>query len=318
MSAVADLHPEELLDRSARGELSAPDRARLDAHVARCAACRFELQLRADFADELGSDVTPSSVERLTLASASQPRARTNAPAPGSVAPPALRPRRRATRATWLLVAAAVFAVSVAGANAGQRTWSRLVGLELAPGDPAEATPAPPRGAKHVVRHPAKGGSEPVSGAPAREEARSVDVLAPPVPAPAPPAARRAGGEVASLFDAANDARRRGDYGRALQLQRELASRFPQSREAHVGRATLARLLLDRGDPGGALGNFDAYLAQGSGELGEEAMVGRATALERLGRTRDARGAWEALLAAYPGTPYAAHAKARLGSSSAR
>ena len=122
----------------------------------------------------------------------------------------------------------------------------------------------------------------------------------------------------ASLFEAATDARRRGDYGRAIGLQRELQSRYPQSRESHVSRATMGRLLLDRGEPAGALSNFDAYLAGGSGELGEEAMVGRATALERLGRSDEAVGAWQALLAAYPTTPYASHARSRLGSMSVR
>jgi outer membrane protein assembly factor BamD (BamD/ComL family) len=42
-------------------------------------------------------------------------------------------------------------------------------------------------------------------------------------------------------------------------------------------------------------------------------MVGRATALERLGRADEASRAWGALLAAFPETPYAAHARARLG-----
>ena len=80
----------------------------------------------------------------------------------------------------------------------------------------------------------------------------------------------------------------------------------------------MGRLLLDRGDPAGALASFESYLATGSGELGEEAMVGRATALERLGRTAQAAGAWQALLAAYPETPFAAHARSRLGSTSVR
>jgi hypothetical protein len=74
-------------------------------------------------------------------------------------------------------------------------------------------------------------------------------------------------------------------------------------------------LLLDRGNPGEALTRFDAYLAAGGGPLGEEVMVGRATALDRLGRTDDATSAWSALVTAYPDTPYATHARARRWSS---
>jgi len=45
-----DLHPEELFDKAARGELSDSERALLDAHLAQCAVCRFERQVVQDFA----------------------------------------------------------------------------------------------------------------------------------------------------------------------------------------------------------------------------------------------------------------------------
>ncbi len=151
---------------------------------------------------------------------------------------------------------------------------------------------------------------------------------APPVSAPAPrdrfrgtsrrPRGPRAIDAAAALFEQAAEARRQGSYARAIELQRELLGRYPRSRESHVARETLGRLLLDRGDPAGAFASFDAYLAEGSGELGEEAMVGRATALERLGRSAQAVDAWRGLLAAYPETAYAAHARSRLGSLSVR
>jgi TolA-binding protein len=144
---------------------------------------------------------------------------------------------------------------------------------------------------------------------------------APPAPAaPAAPAAPIAtltpAEEAAQLFDTANEARRKGEYARTLALHRELQARFGQSREAHLSRATVGRLLLDSGDPADALTSFDAYLNNGGGELGAEVMAGRATALERLGRADDARRAWDALLSTFPSTPYAAHAaheRARLG-----
>ncbi len=324
MSRVIGLHPEALLERDARGdELSPADRARLEAHLADCPTCRFERQLRADFGEELEGEVTPS--ERLALVGLSA------IPVPSDVeqtAPPATRevvlalprraPRRRVTRATWLLAAAAVFAVSVAGATGvGQRAWSHIV---------AAASPAPVTevaASRPVAKHTApRRAPAPPAVAPSEvaHEAPSADVLAA-APPPVPPPVHRAAPPVdraAALFEEANAARRQGSYARAIDLQRELVSRFPRSREAHVAHETLGRLLLDRGDPSGAVASFDAYLAGGSGELGEEAMVGRATALERLGRPAQAADAWRALLAAYPETAYATHAKSRLGSLSVR
>jgi TolA-binding protein len=285
----------------------------------RCAACRLERQMRADFAREMqGEDPRISVSGLLALAGVAKPPVVEEAVEELAVAGLPRRAgaaRRRLTRATWLLAAAAVFAASAAGAagatGIGQRAWSRLVGAS----EPAtvlaasEPRPAPKRAPRHALAALA-----PVS-APAPVETR--DVLA---SEPAPVKARvaapspRAVVTAASVFEAANEARRHGDYTRSLSLHRELESRFPTSREAHVSRATTGQLLLDLGDPAGALASFDAYLATGSGELGGEAMVGRATALERMGRADDARRAWQALLAAFPDSPYAAHAKRRLAS----
>ena len=346
MTCVVDLHPEELLDRDARGQLTAAEETRLEAHLARCAACRFERQLRGDFADELASDVTPSSVERLALAGSSPPRARPpviearpKEIAEESAGLPPRRVPRRATRAAWLLVAAALCAVSVAGATgAGQRAWLRIVGAPAAvPASFEESVPSHVA-AKHAVRHRTAPAASALSEP--RPEPSTVDVLvqtpgaqAPGAPlAELPPAAaahhasrtsRRSltpstADGAAALFESATDARRQGSYARAIELQRELLSRYPRSNESHVARETMGKLLLDRGDPAGAFASFDAYLSEGSGELGEEAMVGRATALERLGRSAQAADAWRGLLAAYPETSYAAHARSRLGSLSVR
>jgi TolA-binding protein len=273
--------------------------------------------------------VRPSSVERLALAGSSAPPVVTTPdPAPEAIAalPRPARTRsgapRRVTRATWLLAAAALFAVSVAGATgAGQRAWSRLVGAPAAA--PVEESAPSHVAAKRAERHrtpPAP------SAVVARPEPSTVDVLVQPQPPPmkvassrAPAAApHRAADGAALLFETATEARRQGSYAHAIELQRELLSRYPRSRESHVARETMGRLLLDRGDPAGALASFDAYVAEGSGELGEEAMVGRATALERLGRGAQAADAWRGLLAAYPETSYAAHARTRLGSLSVR
>jgi anti-sigma factor RsiW len=50
---IVDLHPEDLFDKELRGELTDSERARLEAHLERCSTCRFEREVRADFADEL-------------------------------------------------------------------------------------------------------------------------------------------------------------------------------------------------------------------------------------------------------------------------
>jgi TolA-binding protein len=123
----------------------------------------------------------------------------------------------------------------------------------------------------------------------------------------------RAEPDAARLFDAETVARRQGDYARALTLHRELEARFALSKETQASRAMTGRLSLDRGNADVALTYFDAYLASGSGDLGEEVMVGRATALEKLGQNDEARAAWQQLLQRFPTTPYASHAKARLG-----
>jgi TolA-binding protein len=114
------------------------------------------------------------------------------------------------------------------------------------------------------------------------------------------------------LFADELDARRAGNDAKMLELHAQLVARFPESREAQVSHMTVSRILLDRGDSAGALNGFDSYLRTGSGTLREDALAGRASALDRLGRPEDARNAWTTLLDQYPDTAYAAHARARI------
>ncbi len=365
---VVDLHPEELFDKEEAGTLSEAERARLDAHVARCDACRLERQLRADFADELGDDVEesrfPSSylVEIVAGASREEPAAAPKA-APEVTAPeepepaPVRRAPRRRTRITWLLAAAAVACVGVAAASetSSGRWIRRVVGVDAteietnvadafaphastqggvagtkavrpveqpeSPSSaasvfvepaPAPAPPAPPSVEPEVVRD--------VAPVVAHATTASVPRAAAPAPtatarsAPADQGRWAAEPEGASaLLEEANVARRRGDYARAIVLGRRLQGAYPDTREAHISQATLGRLLLDTGDPAGALASFDAYLAKPGGELDEAVMVGRGIALDRLGRADEAKRAWSALLEAFPSTPYAEHARSRTG-----
>jgi hypothetical protein len=116
------------------------------------------------------------------------------------------------------------------------------------------------------------------------------------------------------LFGKANVAQRDGAAAEAARLYTELERSFPGSSEELVARVLLGRLLLDRlDDPRGALAQFDSYLVNPDHDaLGEEALIGRALALERLARHGEERNAWEVLLGAYPKSSYAEPARIRL------
>ena len=69
--------------------------------------------------------------------------------------------------------------------------------------------------------------------------------------------------------------------------------------------------MLDSGHPAQAVAQFDQHLAQ-RGEAAEEALAGRATALGRMGLRAAESDSWRTLLAEYPKTVYAPHARSRL------
>ncbi len=296
--SIVDLHPEELLDKHAQGALTEGEWARLEGHVSTCAVCRFELRARADFAlMAVGPvDLAPPDAA---------------APPELDLLPAPLAPRRSRRRA-WVL--------GLAAALVGGMSFAAL-SLEL--GNPWRARPVgTPGAAPHGT--PARAASSheaalpSVGEAPASVEATTQVAATRPADGErdrargSPSRAPRATENAAELFRAANAARRVGDTERAVGLYRELQARYPRSEESRVSYATLGSLLLDRGEARSALDGFNQYLSRGDAALGEEALVGRALASQRLGARDGEAAAWQEILRRFPGSVHARLARTRL------
>ena len=302
-----DLHPEEMLDAARRGTLAAGAVEDLRAHLGRCAACRLSLTLPDDLqAEGAVTNADDALLARMVsgalLATGGAPRVEVE------------RPRRvRAGGAGWA-VAAALFALLVGGGGAA--VWSmggtayvrKIVPeiLQLRRRAPAPERPAAPTRAR-----------EQVAAAPEIVPVVEPAPLAPPAPpphlprlhVPLPPPHASAD----ELFADANRARRAGDVPLALRRYGELRRQFPGSREEITSRVVVGDLLLSEGPTRDALASFDGYLATSpNGTLAEEALVGRASALMRLGRRDEEREAWTRLLREHPDSVQGERARRRL------
>ena len=305
MSSV-DIHPEELLDKLERATLSPAERTRLDAHLAVCDVCRFELALRGD----LDEDV------RVVRDRGSSPQA---SPVPvqkaPSVPPSVSRARLRRWGVAWGLAAALLVlaAASLASyATRGVWPWAAPVAATNS------ATPIVANAGPAAHHHKKAGPSPAVPPTPADAVSTSVpeavNVRSAVPRAPREASAGATQETAATLFSAANQARRAGDVQRAIEHYRKLQRRFPTAQESLVSRVTLGRLLLGM-DVSGALSEFDSYLAAGAPTLAAEAWVGRAHALSSLGRHEESRAAWREVLSRYPQSVYAEEARSTLGLS---
>jgi len=136
-------------------------------------------------------------------------------------------------------------------------------------------------------------------------------------PAPPPHTRHSPPFTAAALFERARELDNEGKVDAALSVHLKLQRLYPHTAEAGLSFALVGRLLLDRNRPAAALVQFDRYLARG-GAADEEALAGRAVSLERLGRLREEKIAWRALLERHPGSVYADRARARLHDTSAR
>jgi TolA-binding protein len=345
---VVDIHPEELIDKLASGSLTLAERERLNVHLAQCSSCRFEIGVRADLVAEAP---VFEERPHLTFAGGMRSERALAAPRelPELQAPLSVRSRSR-SRSRWplsLLAAAIVLcaggamaAIAVAGGS-GWLPWSAQPKPGDSNADAGDAKPGP-----KSKRTAGKSSSTPLpaleasaNSAPSATSAPS-ERVAPPVRvgvAPTPPSARprpapaalenarsalpvEAGSTeaparvepAAALFADANRARRDGNLDRAVALYRSLQSRYPSSSESELSRALLAQLLLERGDPEAALAGFDRYLAEDTPVLSAEALVGRARALEQLGKSTQAAAAWRQVQSRFPGSVHARLAATRL------
>lgn len=308
MTTVIEMHPEELFDKLSLVGLSQQESERLRAHLVTCSVCRFELEARGDFDDELRSSLAPNEPRR----TASLPH----------------RGRSRLRRASiWTLAAAALFVATgaLAAVVTGAMPWELVASITSPVGqDAGGATSAP---AKRNDAATAVTVVSPIALLPDAQVAPAIsnsapvahELKAPNVPAkPGRPERASTSAQpseqvtASALFAEANRARANADAAQAIQLYRNLQRRFPRSREAELSQLTLARLLFDSGDARSALGGFDAYLGRGGRTLQAEALVGRALSLRALGR-RDAEvNAWRDVLARHPGSVYARQASERL------
>ena len=215
-------------------------------------------------------------------------------------------------------------------ACSSRRPWRRAVRRRRGSGGRRRrrcSSSAPPRrprssassrdGARRARRIEAPAVAPPAAGAPSRTvEAAPAEAPAPveAPPAQAAPSARapaRPAITAAALFERGEKLRREGRADAAIAAYRRLQTAFPETPEARLSSAFAGQLLLKQRRPDEALAQFDRHLKAG-GEVGEEALAGRATALEDLHRAADAIAAWKALLARYPGSVYAGRARARL------
>jgi TolA-binding protein len=300
-----DLHPEEMLDAARRGTLGVAATDDLRAHLARCAACRVSLTL----ADDLRAEAAVTNADGALLASmvrgalADEPH----------VAYDVRAHRARASSGRRVAVAIALLLL---GGSGGAAVYS-MGGAGFVRRFVPEILQLPRRQHAPVAAPRAVAASLPAVAvsAPAPVEAP----VAPPAPASVAPARSvRAHVEAPALtadelFADANRARRAGDYPRALRRYAELRRVYPGSRQEMTARVVVGDLQLEEGPSRDALASFDSYLAANpAGTLAEEARVGRAVALGRLGRRAEEREAWSQLLREHPNSVQGARARRRL------
>jgi hypothetical protein len=280
-------HPEDLIDRAAQAALDPAEQLTLDRHLAKCDGCTALLAQVARLERDIVPQPRDQSLDQRAVEAAMLQMQRSPSAGPGRALP------------GWLRLAAAGVLLA-----SGVTATAAIVRHKISSRPLVE----PP--AASVVDPPATR-SAPAPIAPPAEMPEPVE---PPRPSPPPPrssATARPAVTAAALFERAGKLRREGNADAAIATYRRLQDSFPDAREAQLSFALAGQLLLKQGRPADALAQFDRHPKIG-GDVGEEALAGRAAALEQLHRTADAIAAWKSLLERYPGSVYAARARARL------
>jgi TolA-binding protein len=109
----------------------------------------------------------------------------------------------------------------------------------------------------------------------------------------------------ADLFARGLAERQEGHAPAAIATFRRLQRQAPDSPEATVSLVSLGDLLLETRMPVEALAYFQAYLRRApAGTLALEAWIGKARALDALGRASEARAAWKQIARRFPDARY--------------
>lgn len=280
-------HPEESIDRARGGLLTPSERASLELHLAECPACAAHLAYGSQFEREVGPEMRDHLLDQRAVAAVMH----------------GLRTRvRRAGSRRWFRLAAAGLLLGVGVATAAVLR-ARKTSL------PAVAERPTPRPAEIAGFAPDRSRAfAPVP--PSAEPSDLPDAFRASAPPPRAPRQRH-GATAAELFALGHRLRLEGRADAAIAVYRRLQETFPAARESRLSFALAGQLCLDRQRPEDALALFDRHLALG-GELAQEALVGRATALEELHRDADAAAAWRRLVERFPTSVYAERARAHL------
>jgi len=284
------VHPEAALDLAFDGVLPAEQHGKLKEHVSECAACAAHMSAARQTRRALVEQPWDQKLDRQVVERAmarlfpSQPR----------------RFRFRLPLRLELALAGLLLAGGVAAAA----LWrAELPGPVPAASLPAASAPTEVSafsGAKRAA-------AEDVAQA---EPSPIADSAAWPGE-PTPQRTAKGQPSAAALFAQAVSLRKEGKVDASIAAHLRLQRLYPAARETRLSFALVGRLLLAKGAPEQALAQFNLYLAR-PGDVEEEALVGRATALAKLGRSTAEASAWREVLDHHPESIYASRARKRL------